>query len=173
MEVVSLERLQNGGVYSRYAEGVPAQETVMFHGCKTAANEQNIMENGFQVKHCTSGGASFGTWFAYNADYSIVGFVYYDNTCDVRHIFVCVVSDRYVVLDNAIMRVVAQDCAYPLWLLRYKNPSSPPSPPLPLPLTVSSPFPPVRRARRRNPPVRVFQEVRGECWVRFSLPDET
>jgi hypothetical protein len=37
--------------------------------------------------------------------------------------FICAVSETYVWLDRQDMRVVGQDCAYPLWLLRYTTPT--------------------------------------------------
>jgi len=70
-----------------------------------------------------SGGPNFGTWFAYGAAYSDNGFVYIDQS-GVRHLFVCVVSYKHTVYDNNLMRVVGQDCAYPLWLLAYTMPES-------------------------------------------------
>jgi len=174
-EIVSLERLQNSEAYTRYAPGGSEKETVMFHGCRTAANETSIVQTGFQVRKCVSGGANYGTWFAYNADYSNSGYVYVE-PAGVRHIFVCVVSDRYVVQENAIMRVVAQDCAYPLWLLCYKCKGSPP-PPANFPparvlasqITVKLVSPVVRRKRKRNPTVKVFHEVRAGRWVQFTV----
>mmetsp|Transcript_33156 Transcript_33156/g.75545 ORF Transcript_33156/g.75545 Transcript_33156/m.75545 type:complete len:264 (+) Transcript_33156:495-1286(+) len=94
-------------------------ETVMFHGCRTAANQTAIMRDGFQVSCCRSGAMRYGTWLAYNASYSNSGFVYQD-VHGLRHIFVCIASDYYTVLDNDTMRVVGQDCCYPQWLLRYR-----------------------------------------------------
>merc|ERR1711879_943216 len=67
---------------------------------------------------CKSGGHRFGTWFAYGASYSNSGFVFVDRR-EIRHLFVCMVSSKHVVLDNATMRVVGEGCAYPLWLLTY------------------------------------------------------
>merc|ERR1719277_2605961 len=81
--------------------------------------------NGFQVSHCRSGGQNFGTWFAYNATYSDSGGYVFGDEQGLQHIFVCVVSRRYVVKDDMIMRVVAQDSAYPLWLLRYRRSDRP------------------------------------------------
>lgn len=174
-EIVSLERLQNDAVYARYAPEGSERETVMFHGCRTAANEASIVEDGFQVRRCVSGGVNFGTWFAYSADYSHGGYVFAEAS-GIRHIFVCVVSNRYVVRDNATMRVVAQDCAYPLWLLCYTCASPPPPPPrvrsfapsLPITVKFVSVFSAVRRKRRRNPTVKVFHEVRDGRWVKVT-----
>jgi len=120
-EIVGLSRLQNASVYRRFDTKEPHEETtVMFHGCRSSENEESILANGFQVCKCRSGGQNFGTWFAYNANYSDSGYVFRDRQ-DLCHIFICVVSRRYVVKDDATMRVVAQDCAYPLWLLRYQR----------------------------------------------------
>jgi hypothetical protein len=93
----------------------------MFHGCRSQDNEAKILANGFQVSQCVSGGANFGTWFAYNAAYSDGGFVHTD--CDgVKHLFLSIVSEKDVARDDKIcMRVVAQDCAYPAWLLTYRD----------------------------------------------------
>jgi hypothetical protein len=114
--VQSLTRLQNRAVYKRCAPD--GGKTIMFHGCRSHANEENIIQNGFQVSRCVSGGSNFGTWFAYGAAYSDSGYVYTDQS-GVRHLFVCVVSYKHTVYDNQLMRVVGQDCAYPLWLLKY------------------------------------------------------
>merc|ERR1712154_183455 len=120
-EIYSLTRLQNANVFQRFAANETDEElTVMFHGCRSHTNEESIRMNGFQVSHCRSGGHNFGTWFAYNAKYSDAGYVFMDEE-GFHHIFVCVVSRRYVVKDDHVMRVVAQDCAYPLWLLRYRR----------------------------------------------------
>lgn len=174
-KIVSLERLQNAGVYARYKPGHGESETVMFHGCRTLANETSILAEGFQVRCCSSGGPGFGTWFAYNADYSNGGYVYRDPD-GVAHIFVCVVSNRYIVHDTTIMRVVAQDCAYPLWLLRYKVDTPVRvhtlSPAVTRALQTVSPFPPVRRKRRKNPQVTTFHEVRAGHWVKLSIEDK-
>merc|ERR1719245_1716960 len=90
----------------------------MFHGCKSLANEALIIADGFSISKCVSGGASFGTWFAYNSSYSNSGYAI--NLGDTRHMFVCTVSDtKDVALDNLVMRVVGQDCAYPMWCLAY------------------------------------------------------
>merc|ERR1712232_356781 len=179
IEIVSLERLQNREVYSRYAPGRSERETVMFHGCKTESNEKSIMERGFQVNKCVSGGANYGTWFAFNAAYSNGGFVYYDNARDVRHMFLCAESDKYVVRDTPDMRVVGQDCAYPLWRLRYKYQRRYMAPPvhtgpllnIMLGTKIVSLLRPVRKKRKQNPPVRVFSEVRDGRWTRFSIDD--
>jgi len=120
-EIVGLSRLQNATVYRRFASNHSDEElSVMFHGCGSPSNEESIMRHGFQVSHCRSGGQNFGTWFAYNAKYSDAGYTFRDEK-GVDHIFVCLVSRRCVVVDNMTMRVVAQDCAYPLWLLRYRR----------------------------------------------------
>jgi len=94
-------------------------ETVMFHGCKSAANEMSILREGFQVSRCRSHGTGFGTWLAYNASYSNSGYVFQDAS-GWKHIFVCIASHYYTVLDNMSMRVVGQGCAYPQWLLTYQ-----------------------------------------------------
>lgn len=124
VRVRSLTRLRNAQVYRRYAPHAGYGETLMFHGCKTAQNEASIIRHGFKVGHCRSGGANYGSWFAYNAYYSNEGFVYTDNS-RVRHIFVCMVANTNIRLNDDTMRVVGQDCAYPVWLLKYDFPSRP------------------------------------------------
>lgn len=118
VRVRSVTRLHNAEVYRRYSRTVASGETLMFHGCKTARNEEGIIRRGFDVSCCKSGGARYGTWLAYSATYSNAGYVRVD-TSGLRHIFVCVVSYHQVVRDDATMRVVGQDCAYPIWLLKY------------------------------------------------------
>merc|ERR1711920_238141 len=146
--VQELTRLQNPGVYYNcyVSQGF---NTIMFHGCRSQANENSIIEHGFQVKCCTSGGTGFGTWFAYGAQYSNRGYAFVDPD-GIRHLFVSVVSSKHVVLDNATMRVVGQGCAYPLWLLKYQcEPSSKPIP----------------RKAYKTPVPRVFYVVRDGSWV--------
>lgn len=119
ISIVELRRVQNLPVYARYRP--MGSETVMFHGCQSQANEDSIIRDGFQVSCCRSGGKGFGSWFAYGAAYSNGGYAFQDSD-GVRHIFVCMVSYNHTVMDNYTMRVVGQDCAYPLWLLKYKRP---------------------------------------------------
>lgn len=98
--------------------------TIMFHGCRSSQNEASILEKGFRVASCVSGGTKFGTWFAYRADYSNRGYSFQDQD-GLEHLFVCVVSYFYTVMDQALMRVVGQDCAYPQWLIRYRTARTP------------------------------------------------
>eukprot|EP00756_Hemistasia_phaeocysticola_P013103 Hpha_TRINITY_DN15252_c0_g1::TRINITY_DN15252_c0_g1_i2::g.68083::m.68083 len=128
---VSLQRIQNTAVYRKYDErrktfsGAAAEETLMFHGCRQAKNEPSIISNGFQVSACRSGGANFGTWVAYIASYSDGGFTF-DDALGVRHIFICVVLAGDIRLDDRmVMRVVGQDCAYPMYLLQYYSGAPP------------------------------------------------
>jgi hypothetical protein len=91
----------------------------MFHGCRSQENEDKILDHGFQVSQCVSGGANYGTWFAYNASYSDGGYAHVDSD-GMKHLFLNIVSDAQVALECAdICRVVGQDCAYPVWLVRY------------------------------------------------------
>eukprot|EP00415_Alexandrium_ostenfeldii_P002529 UN2529 len=133
----------------------------MFHGCRTASNESSIISHGFQVSHCRSGGNDFGTWFAYGAAYSNSGYVFAQHSGE-RHIFVCMVSDRHVKLDNCTMRVVEQGCAYPLWLLTYKLPTPPPAP---VPPVVPSALPVLQRKRQKQSAPQKFFVVRNGSWV--------
>jgi len=163
LKVVSLERLQNRSVYARYAEGGVGNETVMFHGCRTIKNEKGIIQDGFQVCKCFAGGTNYGTWFAYNAHYSNGGYVH----CwgGVRYIFVCVVSDRYVVHVDRAARVVAQDCAYPLWLLGYTWDEKPPIPEAP----DYTAYPRRKRRSKGQSPAPFFHEVCNGRWLKFSI----
>jgi len=149
--ILGLTRIQNQRTYSRYRGD--GDQTVMFHGCRSKQNEENIINNGFQVSKCTSGGRGFGTWFAYGASYSNSGFVYIDEK-EVRHLFVCIVSYQHTVLDNGIMRVVGQDCAYPRWLLTYRVPNTRSR------LTRSQ-----RTVQRQQANKQAFHIVRDGCWV--------
>ena len=77
----------------------------MFHGCKMEANESAIVQQGFRVELCKSGGSGFGTWFAYNAQYSDNGYAIVDAAC-WKHLFVCLVSKHDVKRDdNSTMRL--------------------------------------------------------------------
>jgi hypothetical protein len=175
--VSQLTRLQNTDVYMRYLaqRGCARQgdETVMFHGCKSQGNEDGIRANGFQITRCISGGTNYGTWFAYNASYSDAGYAFPDSA-GLVHIFVCVVCYTEVVRDDITMRVVGQDCAYPMWMLTYKRP-----PPPPPPRPIFQPTPPVSLGIHKRRLARVpgskkrtgrlgpsyFFEVRGGQWV--------
>lgn len=118
LQIVGLSRVQNFCAYKRYSR--IGGETVMFHGCRSQVNEESIIAMGFDVSRCRSGGSGYGTWFAYAAAYSTSGFTFAD-AHGIEHIFVCVVSYKSVALDNITMRVVGQGCAYPLWLLTYRQ----------------------------------------------------
>jgi hypothetical protein len=119
VQFVDVARVDNPGVRSRFRAGCAAR--IMFHGCRSQENEDKILQNGFQVSHCVSGGRNYGTWFAYNASYSDGGFAHVDSD-GVKHLFLNIVSDARVVQESAgSHRVVAQDCAYPVWLVRYRD----------------------------------------------------
>lgn len=117
--IQSVERVQNEKVLSSFRD--TGDLTMMFHGCRAQANEDGILNNGFQVNKCVSGGANYGSWFAYAANYSDSGFVLTDKG-GLKHIFICVVTKEKVVLNNVTMRVVGQGCAYPQWLIKYRTP---------------------------------------------------
>ena len=133
-EVVDVRRVENTSAFERYAqrrrvgvEGMSLEErsrtlveTIMFHGCRTRETERRICMNGFDVMLCVSGGSGFGTWLAYSAAYSDAGFAYVDET-GASHLFVCAVLASHVTLDNETTRAVGSDCAYPLWLVRYRH----------------------------------------------------
>jgi len=135
--------------------------TIMFHGCRSPDSEADILAHGFQVTKCRSGGANFGTWCAYNAAYSNGGYALnepWQGFGQIRRLFVCVVSRRYVVREDNVMRVVGQDCAYPQWLLRYRVP--PPRAPAPLPVQRLG----TKKAKAANREC-VFHEVRDGAWM--------
>lgn len=145
VEIRGLSRVRTSGSHA----GVEREPcTVMFHGCRSRSNEDSIIANGFQVSHCVSGGRNFGTWFAYGAAYSDGGFVHVDDSGE-RRIFICVVGNRCVKLDNPTMRVVEQGRAFPVWLLRYWYPWN------------------VRSARRQSQasPPSFYRVVHDGAWV--------
>lgn len=147
-EIIDCIRLQNPNVHKQYDR--QGGETIMFHGCGSGANEASIIDNGFQVTRCVSGGPGFGTWFAYDAAYSDAGYVFSDQS-GLRHIFVCAVSYKHTVMDNVTMRVVGHGCAYPLWLLTYKIEHTP-----------TWTF---KKAEAGRPRPATFFEVRDGRWV--------
>mmetsp|Transcript_152083 Transcript_152083/g.265115 ORF Transcript_152083/g.265115 Transcript_152083/m.265115 type:complete len:444 (+) Transcript_152083:94-1425(+) len=118
-DIVGLHRVQNRAVYSRFKGRKEKDLTIMFHGCRQEHNELSIMENGFQISKCQSGGSNFGVWCAYISSYSDGGFVFQDAQ-GIKHLFICIVSKKSVKMDNQTMRVVGQDCAYPLWRVTYR-----------------------------------------------------
>jgi len=129
LEIKSVQRIENQLVYQQYwqeglHDGKAKEECIMFHGCKTEANQTSIIKNGFQTKFGRSGiyGASRkdGTWFAYISSYSDGGGYVWVDSDGWRHIFVCLVLKAKALKDNPTMRVVGQDRAYPQWLLTYK-----------------------------------------------------
>lgn len=144
---------------SRRAFRTDGDHTVMFHGCRSEVNERNIVTNGFRVSSCLSGGRNFGTWFAYKADYSNIGYAF-DDRKGWRHIFICVVSYYHTVLDNGTMRVVGQGCAYPQWLLRYKLQPLPC--PTPAAAPAAAPMRPPAAVTRGNE--RTWYVVRNGKW---------
>jgi len=118
--ICGVQRVQNHNIYTKFkGRGEPGL-TMMFHGCRSMGNETNILQNGFQVSKCISGGHNYGTWCAYASAYSDSGFVFVEGS-GIRHIFLVVVSHGHVVLDNPTMRVVGQDSVYPLWLITYQQ----------------------------------------------------
>ena len=123
VNVGAVNRIWNPKTYSDFIKTVDCRKlTMMFHGCRSLDNEKKIIENGFQVQKCVSGGANFGTWFAYNASYSDSGFAY-RNAHGITHLFICMVGDVNVKLHNTTMKVVGQGSAYPLYLIEYKRSS--------------------------------------------------
>jgi len=183
---MKLERLQNREVYNRYLSKrglgrASTAETIMFHGCKSLVNEGSIKANGFQISKCSSGGRNYGTWFAYGANYSNDGYALTDEF-GARHLFVSVVTRIDRVKDNVTMRVVGQDCAYPMWLLQYELSHPPPRPSASVPLAsnlyslpmrplppMRSPFPPQRRKRNSRPGPTAFFEIVNGVWTSMSV----
>ena len=117
VKVGAVSRVENAKVFHAFklTEGT----AIMFHGCHTEKNEASIINVGFQVHMCKSGGNNFGTWLAYNASYSDGGRYVFQDANGWRHLFVCVASKHGVKKDNEIMRVVGQGGAAPLWIVRY------------------------------------------------------
>lgn len=152
-----LTRLPAPDDASRRAFRTDGDHTVMFHGCRSEENERKIVANGFRVSSCLSGGRNFGTWFAYKADYSNIGYAF-DDRKGWRHIFICVVSYYHTVLDNNTIRVVGQGCAYPQWLLRYKFQPLP----CPAPAPAAAPARPAAAVSRGND--RTWYVVRNGKW---------
>merc|ERR1712048_1479464 len=106
----------------------------------------------------------------YSANYSHNGYTFWDED-GYRHLFACAVCYAEVVKDDSIMRVVGQDCAYPMWLLKYKLHEPPPKipyfPPSQLYQVLPRPKMPVRRRKRNSRPgPDFFFEVRRGQWVR-------
>jgi hypothetical protein len=114
--VHQVQRVMNPVIWRQLVQS--GNVTFMFHGCKTEANEAAIVQQGFRVDLCKSGGSNFGTWFAYNSQYSDGNFAFNDAN-GWRHLFVCCVSKHQVKKDNPGMRVVGQGCAYPMWIVKY------------------------------------------------------
>jgi hypothetical protein len=112
-----LERIQNPAIWARYvATTNRAHEGLFFHGCRNKENEVLISRGGFDVKKCVSGGANYGTWFAYQAAYSASGFAYNDGT-HIR-LFINQVSLAKPVMHHAgSMVVVGKDYAYPAYVV--------------------------------------------------------
>mmetsp|Transcript_24796 Transcript_24796/g.58888 ORF Transcript_24796/g.58888 Transcript_24796/m.58888 type:complete len:434 (-) Transcript_24796:174-1475(-) len=116
-EIHSLSRITRQSVQQRFLSN--GDNTLMFHGCRSVQNYERILSDGFQTSRCCSGGAGYGTWFAYNAQYSDTGYAH--QTGGWKHLFVCVVSNYYTVKHDSVMRVVGQDCAYPQWVIKYRT----------------------------------------------------
>jgi len=111
----------NAGGGSGFRPGTA--QRAMFHGCKCIGNEHDILNDGFKVSKCISGGKSYGTWFAFNAAYSDSGFAFNDLD-GIRHLFICLVSNAHVVMETDVMRVVGPGCAFPCWIVRYTHQQS-------------------------------------------------
>eukprot|EP00662_Eupelagonemidae_sp_cell21_P034340 gene34340-3630_t len=124
-QVSAVYRVQNKGTYSRFggAEGYTATDLteLLFHGCRTLANEVSIVREGFSVACARSGrggGVIPGTWFAYGAAYSDAGYAAVGADGE-KHLFVCQVRGQRL-LDNPTMTVVPEDRAYPHYLVHYR-----------------------------------------------------
>ncbi|CAJ1446723.1 unnamed protein product [Effrenium voratum] len=116
-EIHSLSRITRQSVQQRFLSN--GDNTLMFHGCRSPHNYERILSHGFKTSCCRSGGPGYGTWFAYNAQYSDTGYAH--QTGGWKHLFVCVVSNYYTVKHDSVMRVVGQDCAYPQWVIKYRT----------------------------------------------------
>lgn len=126
--VCEVVRVQNEAVYKEYharnhqGPDGPRRELLMFHGARGGQHaEDSIVQNGFRVDKCVSGGANFGTWLAYVAAYSDGGFAFND-AAGLRHLFLCITTETDVRLDDGqVMRVVGEACAYPLYIIKYQR----------------------------------------------------
>ena len=128
-ELGAVRRVQNAACFLRYRRCASGngEPTLMFHGCSRGphstplANEDSIVQQGFRVNLCKSGGGSVvGTWFAYAASYSDDNRYAITDAAGWKHLFVCMVSKHDVRKDDAQMRVVGQDAAYPQWVVEYR-----------------------------------------------------
>lgn len=117
-KVGAVFRVQNKGVYKKYKRD--AGETIMFHGCKSQSNESSIVQSGFLVDTCKSGGPGYGSWFAFRSSYSDGGYAW-EGTDSWRHMFICLVSCFQKKKETPVMRVVGQGGAYPQWIIHYKH----------------------------------------------------
>ena len=120
VQVGKILRVQNAAVYKATHRDA-GSENLMFHGCKSTENESSIVQGGFSVAKCVSGGPGHGTWFAYNSSYSDGNFAFND-AMGWRHLFVCIVSKHGLKRDDTTtMRVVGQGGAYPQWIVHYRH----------------------------------------------------
>ena len=113
-----LERIQNPEVYAKFVASHTGSEGWFYHGCRQGMDaEISIIRGGFNVNRCVSGGANFGTWFAYNSQYSCGGYAFTDETRGM-HLFVCrVATENPAMHTPGTMIVVRQDMAYPSYLV--------------------------------------------------------
>jgi len=91
--------------------------TIMFHGCRRRENEQAIIQHGFQVSKCVSGGPNYGTWFAYNSSYSRLYSCPCSHGRSALHMFVCEVEEENAVWNTDVFRVVRQDKGFPRYIV--------------------------------------------------------
>eukprot|EP00759_Apiculatamorpha_spiralis_P008099 PhF_6_TR15067/c0_g1_i2/m.23682 len=110
-----IERIQNPNVWNAFHKEKPHRR--FYHGCRTLENENSIIQKGFDVKCCASGGQNFGTWFAYDPNYSLGGFAHIDENGHY-HLFICdVVTEKPKLHHPDSMIVVGQSMAYPSYLV--------------------------------------------------------
>ena len=123
-QVQRVQRVQNAVAFRGYHRS--GEQTLMFHGCKTQANEDAIVREGFRADLCKSGGRGYGTWFAYASSYSDRSFALpLAERTGYKRLFVCLVSKHAVKRDDAPsvtprMRVVGPGGAYPQWVVTYR-----------------------------------------------------
>ena len=113
-----VERIQNPATWAKYAASRGGHEAYFYHGCRGGMDSEiAIVRGGFNVNKCVSGGANYGTWFAYNSSYSCGGFAFVDES-SATHLFVCqVLTQAPVMHQPGTMIVVGQDRAYPSYLV--------------------------------------------------------
>ena len=118
VRTVKVLRIQNEKIFKTFSRDTA--ESIMFHGCKSEANEGSIVAHGFSLSTCKSlVNDQRGVWFSHTSEYSNRSFAFSD-TNGWRHLFVCIVSKHGLLKNDGQMRVVDQFGAYPQWIVHYQ-----------------------------------------------------